>query len=204
MESIQKAQGVLADAEKSLRDLMEADLAAQRYYNLAALARMADGLARLAAQAGSDSDSPSGSLLARSAPEVSRTSVAASRRGTSKTRRGAYPKFERDSDKLVKIGWSKKRREEYEHRAPRSAVLAFMDHLFRVTEPGRTFAIDEILPAHDATGDELPGYQVYLVLAWLREMRAVEKRGRDGYVVTHPQPDGNAFDALWNETAARG
>ena len=201
MNAIQEAKGVLADAEKALRDIMQRELKAQRYAELADLAGMADGLTRLASASGNGlvakplPTRPSGSRQTRPVAIQMPRKKSGSRK--------SYPRFERIDDKLIKIGWSKKSREEYEHRAPRSAVLAFTEHLGANTKKDRTFVIDQLLPVHDSAGEELPSYQVYLTLAWLRQAGAVEKRGRDGYVRTLEPLDGSTLDTLWDQIPDR-
>jgi len=206
---IQVAKGVLADAEKSLRDLMQQELREQRYSELAELAGMADALSRLArgtSQRESTSGHATAPLHSPSPTALRRTAANPSIRKVipraSSTKRD-YPRFERDDDKLVKVGWSKKAREEYEHRAPRAAVLVFAEHVGKTTAKGKTFAIEDLLPVHDAAGEELPSYQVYLALAWLRQAGAVVKKGRDGYVRVTDPLDGSAFDTLWDQIPER-
>ncbi len=42
--------------------------------------------------------------------------------------------------------------------------------------------MEENLPLKDpADGTEIPTYQVYLCLAWLRQAKLVEQHGRQGY-----------------------
>ncbi len=104
---------------------------------------------------------------------------------------------------MVKVGWSKKANDEYEHRAPRTAALAFVEHLASRTSARQVFEIEPLLPVPDGRGGELPSYQVYLALAWLRHAGAVQKKGREGYLrVTNPL-DGSAFDTMWNQIPER-
>lgn len=197
---------MLADAEKSLRDLMQRELKAQRYGELAELAAIADALARLSrgGLTGEATNALNTAPQARRLPAAPSTTARALAKGKSiarnKPAKRDYPRFERDGDKLIKVGWSKKSREEYEHRAPRAAVLAFAEHVGANTVKGKTFVIEELLPVHDAAGEELPGYQVYLALAWLRQVGVVEKKGRDGYLRVVDPLDGSLFDILWEQT----
>ena len=53
--------------------------------------------------------------------------------------------------------------------------------------------MEENLPLKDpADGTEIPTYQVYLCLAWLRQAKLVEQHGRQGYSL----PDSAHLDAL--------
>jgi hypothetical protein len=106
------------------------------------------------------------------------------RRVRARRQKGAYPKFLRDGDRLVKVGWSKKEQAEYQHRAPRKAIDALVVALAGVGAD--EFAMDSILPIVDDHGAEVPSYQAYLGLAWLRSWGAVRRESRGGYVV-HPQ-----------------
>lgn len=93
-----------------------------------------------------------------------------------------YPKFSRDGQQLVKIGWSKKYREEYIHRANFEQARSIVEYLV-VAGNGRPVSVDNILAVRESDGAEIPGYQVYLVLAWLRKEGVVDRVGRQGYLV---------------------
>ncbi|MCA9305050.1 MAG: hypothetical protein KDA16_00830 [Phycisphaerales bacterium] len=119
-------------------------------------------------------------------------------------RKRDYPRFERDDDKLVKVGWSKKHREEYEHRAPRDAVNAFVRHLGSAVSEGHLFIVENLMPVLGVNGDdEVPAYQVYLTLKWLQDVGAVEKKGRDGYVLRNGALSSSGIDEYWAALPAR-
>jgi hypothetical protein len=117
--------------------------------------------------------------------------------GKSRPRRkggSVYPRFARNGNDLVKIGWSKREGGEYRHRAPRSAV----DLLVRAIEKEGTssgrFTTDGLFPVIDPSdGSELPGYQGYLVLRWLREIGLISTAGRSEYIV---EAEGSLQDAV--------
>jgi DNA-binding transcriptional ArsR family regulator len=90
----------------------------------------------------------------------------------------------RAGDRLVKIGWSKRDRRAYEHRATRTAVLAVLDAVAAKIRPGKRFELDGIGEVSDATGKAVPTYQVYLTLRWLRDLGIISKRGKSDYVLT--------------------
>ena len=50
------------------------------------------------------------------------------------------------------------------------AVEAVTDYLSSRVQVGEVFSIEDVLRVRGSTGDELPSYQVYLTLAWLREL----------------------------------
>ena len=112
--------------------------------------------------------------------------------------KGEYPKFFRRGEQFVKIGWSKKERSEYEHKAPRRAVDALTAAISRRSANGKLFTVDDLLPLKDPQdGGELPEYQVYVALAWLRTVGLVEQRGRAGYRVGSPATLGASVREAW-------
>lgn len=179
---------------------MEAGLKQQRYVDVAEVARLAAGVARLLQKQDSTTSRPP-------APPLKRTrkrQVSGRQAARGGKRETTYPRFERDGDKLVKVGWSKKNREAYEHRAPREAVIAFVRHLSSRVAAGEVFAMENVLPAPDVVGGgELPAYQAYLTLAWLRQVGVVDKKGRDGYVLRIEPLTNGELDRLWGELPTR-
>lgn len=115
-----------------------------------------------------------------------------------------YPYFVRDGDKLVKIAWSAKDKKEYEHRAPRAAVGSLIEVIGKRVGAGRLFLVDDILPVPAENGDgQLPTYQVYLVLAWLRECGVIEKVGRDQYKLPETVEAERTVKKYWAELASK-
>lgn len=195
---------VLETAEAELRSIAANALADRSYADVARLASLADALRDLSQRAHKDagvpqSARPSG-VPAPSRP-VNRPSTPRSKTRTRSPR--GYPRFERDGDKLVKTGWSKKAREEYEHRAPRKAVEAFAEYLSSSVQAGQRFFIENVLPIRQSSGEEVPSYQVYLALAWLREHGAVKKMGREGYILEGDVIRNGGLAELWARTEAR-
>ena len=111
---------------------------------------------------------------------------------------GKYPIFYRDGDTLVKVGWSKSQNGEYEHRAPRRAAEALVKAV-AAGGHGQLFGMDAVLPLSDAAGEDLPSYQVYLALAWLRDQNAVTRHGRDGYALDPTYKDATKIQELWDK-----
>jgi hypothetical protein len=201
MCTVEKAKAVIAGAQSSLRELMEAAIRQHRYGEVAEIAGLAEGLSKL--------------LVGGAAPEPDPTPPAASRDrakpGTERPSGGrqkargnaAYPRFERDGDKLVKIGWSKKHKDEYEHRAAREVVIAVARHVASRVKPGQVFEVENLLPMPDSAGAEIPAYQVYLTLGWLRDAGALEKKGRDGQVLRDGSIATGGLDKLWEKVPVR-
>jgi hypothetical protein len=112
-----------------------------------------------------------------------------------------YPKFFRRGDELVKVGWSKKERKEYNHRAPRDAINAAAASIRQVGAKGKLFNGDALLPLKNPTnGTVVPDYQAYVALAWLKHLGIVEQRGRRaGYTLIPSKQIDSAITTAWPE-----
>lgn len=96
--------------------------------------------------------------------------------------RKKYPIFTRTGDALIKVGWSRKSRSEYEHRAPLELLRSFAVAAQQIGARGRLFQLDSLAKA--AHGDaSTPGYQLYVVVAWWREVGLIDQHGRKGYSI---------------------
>jgi hypothetical protein len=194
METRARARQILADAETALRGLIGDSLKGQRYAEVSELAHLADGVARLAAER------PAASLILSVDPKPSRSA------GLKRNPRAErYPHFIRDEDKLVKIGWSKRNKAEYEHRAPREVVFAFVRRLRDRVSDAKAFVVEDLLPLTDLeTGVDVPAYQIYLTLAWLRRNGLVTKKGRDGYTTRRNLLGDDSIMRLWDAIPTPG
>ena len=219
MDTIQAAKQVILDAEVSLRDLISTALANQKYGEVKEIAELADRVAQLIT---SNNIQLSVSIPAKveepprpdyeltkqePVPETRKLDLppVVKARAVKKRvvrRKPGYPKFVRDGDRLVKVGWSKKNKAEYEHRVPRDAVQGFLRHLDHMVEPAKVFEIESLFPVRDSSGEEVPGYQIYVIVAWLREAGVIEKKGRDGYLMRDKSVLGETNE-LWNSLQPR-
>lgn len=188
----QKAVGLLRHCEEGLRKLGAEAFAEGDYASVNRIRDAATAVAQLVGEA------PTARISV--GPTVSAGAGVSVGSGVGRKGRAAgdgYPKFFRRGEELVKVGWSKKERKEYTHRAPRSAVDATAAAVARVGANGKLFNGDALLPLKDAGGEAVPDYQVYVSLAWLKEMGVVEQRGvRTGYTLADGSP-GAAIGAAW-------
>ncbi len=206
LDEVARAEALLGTAEAGIRKLIQQCLEQNRYAMVAVLAELADGVASVRRRTAADVDN--GDSLrgtGRAWPQLG----AAPRPATPEAQSGArgklrsqlastYPRFEREGDRLVKIGWSKKDDREYEHKAPRSAVVAVCGALAKRGKRAPTITMNALLPVADAEEQEVPSYQVYLVVAWLRQLGVVERTGKDGYAVNAAQLAPEIIDATWS------
>jgi hypothetical protein len=114
-----------------------------------------------------------------------------------------YPRFKRDDDTLVKIGWSKSDRATYEHRSPRSILDRLVRRIQDVGAAGDRFTTEQILPLLDDENNELPSYQAYLCLAWLVIVGLLERHGRQGYTVSAEGDFQQAVQDQWGRLNTR-
>lgn len=193
---------VLETCEKGLRDLLSKAAAKGDYSEVIRLTSWAKVIRSLADDAQADhalvAVAPTGkhSLGAQAETESRRLiRTAAHRRKTNKPE--GYPKFFRSEDELVKIGWSKRERAEYQHKAPYKVLNLLVRKLATVGAGGRMFAADDILPLTTDHGAEVPNYQGYLCLAWLRGEGLIESHGRQGYTITNSENLPKGVEERW-------
>lgn len=110
-----------------------------------------------------------------------------------------YPMFFGERDNLVKVGWSKKAREEYEHKAPKRTVFALTAALAEAGRNGRRFTMESVMPIKEPDSETaVPDYQAYLALAWLRALGLVVQHGRQGYTLTNVGLQGELLEHHWS------
>lgn len=207
MDTIQAGQQVLRNAESELRDLIQKALSEQRYPAVKILADFADGVSNLLQSTGKSTSlvAPISSERQVQVDAAQKIDAASGppKQNRPRADKPKYPRFERDDDRLVKVGWSKKSKKEYEHRVPKNVVISFVRHIGQNVGTGKIFDVEGLLPAQDASGNEVPTYQVYVTLAWLRDGGALEKKGRDGYVLHNRAVSHGSIDGLWESLPDR-
>jgi hypothetical protein len=184
---------------------MESAVKAGCYVEVAQLAEMAQALGQIpCGEAGNHL------VSAQTSDQLQRIDTVSTakrvQRGTKKrlnARSAEFPKFEREGGRLVKIGWSKKNKAAYEHKASREVALCVCMTLGEVPY-GEPFRVEELLPMALGDGTEIPSYQAYLVLAWLRWLHVVEKSGKDSYTFGIDEFNEASFQKAWESTALRG
>ena len=215
MHLVKEASKVCSEAENSLRELMQKAISAAEYQDLPTLAKMAEQLASLASRASQISGDAPESAPSAATPRQRRASKAPGtptpRKRTSRphahvrSSKSGYPKFRRTDDTLVKVGWSKKAKKEYEHRAPRTAVEAVVTAVAAAGKQGSVFAVDALIPVHDPKDQtEVPTYQVYLAIAWLRTEGVLRQHGREGYILLVTENSAQTFAECWEALERTG
>lgn len=204
MDIIHIAHTIIRDSESSLRELMQKALEQQKYSDVAEIARITDAVSKILAH----SKAAMMSVAEQGTIQFSKPAGALDPKQTKSIstlqKKTSYPKFIKDRERLIKVGWSKKNRREYEHRVPFSTAMYFARYMVESVEPGKLFQVDEILPVSDAEGHEIPSYQVYVTLAWLISTGIVEKKGRDGYFVAPGRLTIQSINDSWDNLPLDG
>ena len=189
------AIAVLEKCEQSLRKLVAEAAEEGDYGSVQRIAFLAKAISALVAES-ANASSPQ-----RQQGDDGEASPPSAQRKQGRVRTDEYPKFFRRGDDLVKIGWSKKDRREYNHRAPRVVVTAVAAAIRQVGARGKVFNGDALLPLKDPVfGSTVPSYQVYVALAWLVRLGVVKQLGhRGGYLLNEAKPPEAIFTAAWPE-----
>jgi len=121
-----------------------------------------------------------------------------SRRAVKETK---LPRFEVRNATLYRIGWSKKKSEQYEHKVPHDIVSDVVSAMASLVQSGPgPFTADQIANrAEQVSGTSVPSYQIYVVIGWVRAHDLIEQVGRDGYQM--PNNLLAAFDDLWKSSS---
>jgi hypothetical protein len=112
----------------------------------------------------------------------------------------AYPRFLRDGDKLVKIGWSRSAGERYEHRAGKAVLHLVANAVLAAADGGQRFetgALGKLRLGRNQA--PIPSYQLYLCLAWLRACGLIKQTGRSSYRITSKAHFLEQVEEKWNE-----
>lgn len=193
MDRLSQAADILRRAESQIRELLLDSAGDGAYREVSVLAAWAQQLRKLADQSSAPNGTSEGLTEWNASVESARRKQPLGRKAA-KGKKGDYPRFYRERDELVKVGWSKKQKAEYRHKAAKHVVFLVTQTLQRTGADGQRFAFDQLLPILDPqTNSEVPSYQTYLVLAWLRNEKLIMQHGRQGYSLL---PNINLMDAI--------
>jgi hypothetical protein len=188
------AKQALSDCETRLRELLSEAAKAGDYENVERLTAWAKAIRALASGV-SINHLDNSSARSRRSSKASARKPANKRRSTER-----YPKFARFKEDLVKIGWSRREKKEYQHRAPRRVARLLAKQLMKTFSSGGIFSTDQIFPLHDDESNaDVPSYQCYVCLAWFRDRKLVEQVGRQGYRLLSSENLDRVIDREWDQ-----
>ena len=197
-----EALGKLEKCEVDLRRLLGEAAADGDYSTVLRITDLAKAVAALSSEG---RGAPSIAMEPPDAPPPTRRPPPSNNASQTKLRPlvETYPRFFRRGDELVKVGWSKTDRKEYNHRAGRRAIDATAAAVRQIGAKGRMFTGDKLLPLKDPTdGSRLADYQAYVALAWFKHLGIVEQHGRKaGYALAADKPIDSTITTAWPELA---
>lgn len=89
-----------------------------------------------------------------------------------------FPRFEREHEKLVKIGWANNDAGEYRHRAQRHVIRLVLERLKSLETLGKEVRAADLKKFYHQDGSEVAPVQIQTVLSFLRDSGVVELSGR--------------------------
>ncbi len=195
-----KAAELLRQMERQFQKLIAEAGSAGQYPDVVRLASVAEGIDQLANRLGSGENERES---ASSSEESVRASSKKRQRKPRKPKHARdYPRFFRSGDELMKVGWSKKKKKEYKHTAPRRLAVALTKAIVQAGGTESKVATADFFPIEDPKDhSEVPSYQTYIVLAWLVEAGIVEKHGRQGYTIPRPESLSDQVEDQWSSLA---
>lgn len=132
------------------------------------------------------------------AQEKIRKTEKATRRLSKRTKeRSKYPRFLQDRGNLIRVAWSNRQKKEYQHKAPRTVLDALVVVLQRDGKDGRIFTTDTILPICNTDETEIPNYQSYVCISWLKQVGLIDQHGRQGYSIPRVADLQKDVESLW-------
>lgn len=194
---------VLFEAEKSLAAIANEVVKAGEYSRATVILGIASQLAAIARGLDAESTATLNAAIRPDKNSDHPTGTMVPNGKRKKGKRSAYPKFYRDGNALLKVGFSK-RAGEYEHKAPSQVVFALTDAVARACEKGRRFTMDDVMPLISAAlATTVPVYQPYVCLSWLRELGLVAQHGRKGYSAKMPSQISLQVRNYWEQLPTR-
>lgn len=194
-----KGAEVVRAAESSLRELIQTAVVEGQYDRVAVLARWAEQLAQIGGNGSDRANDAQDSAVSRHGRAKVSSGVKARRSSRGKRARSKYPIFRRSGDNLIKIAWSKASKSEYQHQSPKAVVLALLQKMLEAQNDDALITMDNVLPLSTNDQPEVPSYQSYACLAWLREIGVVEQHGRQGYSVVAEAAARELVETSWGE-----
>jgi len=192
-----RAVTILRDTEAGLRQLAAEAVSAGDYAGIIKIAALAKTISELVRSTSLEGSTRNVSV----APKANRAGKAVGptrRPSTRPVERKEFPRFFRREDQLIRIAWSKREKKEYSHKVPYAALKALVEAFAKAGREGRVFTTDQVLPIRDlADGSEIPNYQSYVCISWLKQTGLIDQHGRQGYSVPRLTEFQNAVESIW-------
>lgn len=192
----------MTDVEAALKGLITEAAERGEYSTVETLARWASSLGGMCSEKQPHAEQANKIATRSNAQRRASPAPTSKRKAPSRTsghsKRRTYPVFAKSGDVLVKIAWSKSSKSEYQHKSPRMVTKVLANSLTHHARSGAVVSMDKILPLKADDGTEIPDYQAYVSLAWLRQIGAVKQNGRQGYTVKKLDELLQEIDVAWS------
>jgi len=190
MDIRERAFQILSAAEEQLRKVMSEAANKGDYSAVMQLTAWAQKLSEL----GETYETPTSGKAMKVAiidNHTQRTSGKSKKRVAKRGRSSnLYPKFYKRGENLIKVGWSKRLKKEYQHSSPNRYLLLLGRKLGDIPGSNKLITMDDVFPIIDSSDEsEVPGYQVYLCFAFLKKLELIRPHGRQGYSLETPAAD---------------
>jgi hypothetical protein len=123
------------------------------------------------------------------------------RRSPRSAKKQEYPLFFRRGEQLIRVAWSKRDKQEYQHKSSHSGLKALARAMAKVGADGRVFSTEDFLPIQHEDGSEIPNYQAYAGIALLKQGGLIDQHGRQGYSIANIADFPEAVEAIWKRLA---
>lgn len=208
MTSVQRLKQLIADLDEAARREIASAASEGRFDELPSLAPLAKEIAALATRWGLRplSERPATPIQEEPvSPSVKVETSPKAPKAADRLKKTDYPRFLREKQDLVKLGWSPREKGPYEHRVPKTRVDAVVAAVASRGKSGHRFAMEEIPEALAGTkgAEAIPSYQVYAVVSWLKWAGMVIQHGRQGYTVVRPQTFASSIESAWQSLPQR-
>lgn len=178
-ETTKKLTTIMENAETEILEVISLAAKAQDYATIDRARSVAESLRNITSQLKTGTSTVI-------EPQSASTSLKKKRRSVT-SKKGEYPRFKIADGSLFKTGWSKKKNSEYVQRVPIGKVKKIVAAFEQLSSEPGPISSEHILESESMeNADSPPSYQVYIVLAFLKQEGVIASTGREGF---HLSPD---------------
>lgn len=209
MTGEQRIKQLIADLDGAARREIASAASEGRFDELPTLATLAQEIAALAGRwrLGLQNQQQPATQIADgpTSPPVIEETIPNAPKTDRKVSKTDYPQFLREKQDLVKLGWSHRKKEPYEHRVSKTAVDVISTAVTALGNAGHRFTMHEILKSLDGVNSTgtIPSYQMYAVVSWLKWAGMILQHGRQGYTIIRPQTIASSIETAWQSLPQR-
>lgn len=191
----------MAETELNIRQLIGEAAEAGDYLAIEVLARWASSIKDITSTVLQAEGSGEQQIRIQTNPPPNPAQSTALKGSKSIGKRRSYPVFIKSGATLIKIAWSKSSKSEYQHKSSQAITMKLAEALAKQGRNGAVIVMEKVLPIRLDDGTDVPDYQVYVSLAWLRQAGMVKQHGRQGYTIKSSGDLFKVVDTAWANLA---